>query len=87
MRFHANPLTARRGAVRRRARNTARGSTRLVGAGLCVCTLLFVFCVSCCSHLFQSNVYSGPITDAKTFDLLDCQIPCHSHGRHGQYVI
>lgn len=43
MRFHANPLTARRGAVRRRARNTARGSTRSVGTGLCVCTLLFVF--------------------------------------------
>lgn len=55
MRFHANPLTARRGAVQRRARSTARGSTRSVGAGLCVFTLLFVFCVSCCSHLFQSN--------------------------------
>lgn len=66
MRFHANPLTARRGAVRRRARSTARGSTRSVGAGLCMCTLLFVLYVSCCSHLFQSNLYFGPLTGAKT---------------------
>lgn len=46
MRFHANPLTARRGAARRRARSTARGSRRSVGgsqvAGVAHCASTLV---------------------------------------------
>lgn len=48
MRFHANPLTARRGAAHRRARSTARGSRRSVtGAvwvySLCLYIVAYVF--------------------------------------------
>lgn len=45
MRFHANPLTARRGAALRRAPNTARGSTRSVAGVGGVCHTTLCLCV------------------------------------------
>lgn len=48
MRFHANPLTARRGAALRRGRSTARGSRRSVTRGVGVLSVSIHCCICVC---------------------------------------
>lgn len=61
MRFHANPLTARRGWARRRARSTARGSRRSVASSVphlthYVTLLCCLVCVAVCVTCFHVTV-------------------------------